>query len=575
MSLIDYIYGRVSFGGAPVFGWLLAWFLVCGSLTGANGQATFRDATAGSGIDARGRGRGASVCDVNADGHPDLYLSMLDGPNLLYINDGTGRFTKVPATVLAGNEKTMVSLWADFDNDGDEDVLVGNQDVPTRVFQNHAGAFEDATLSSGMNLTSKVQGGSVLDYDGDGYLDIYLTCLNDANRLYRNLGGLNFEEVGVQVGVAVTGLNMQSLAIDYDLDGDPDLYVVRDGSQANVLLRNDGNTFTDVSGESGADIVGDGMGVDAADYDGDGDPDLYITNLYDNYLLENLGNGTFRERGFDARVNDLGMGWGTAWLDYDRDGLPDLYVANETGFSVGGRRYDNVLYHNDDGRFSVAAADTAAIHSPYSSYGTVTADFNGDGRPDLYVANSGGAGQLFFNTSDDTNHWIGLDLYTAGRYAIGATVELWTAGRKRTGEVRAGGSFASQHERTLRFGLGSSDVVDSLIVRWPGGESDSHYALAADRRHTLTSGLSRTTSVPRPVAAQLTLYPNPIGEGVLHFGQTLQHLRVCDVRGNGVYRNSGPCDQITLPPGLPEGLYRIMGFADGRRVMAWVHVAFP
>ncbi|WP_116107275.1 CRTAC1 family protein [Lewinella sp. IMCC34191] len=573
MGLIDYIDGRVLCGGAPVLRvWGFVVMSVVGFVNSAPGQQPFRDATAGSGIDARGRGRGAAVCDVNADGHPDLYLCMLDGPNRLYVNDGAGHFEEMQAEGLAGNDRSMVSLWADFDNDGDEDVLIGNQDEPTRLYEREGDGFLDETPTSGINLVAKVQAGSVLDFDGDGKLDIYLTCLNEPNRLYRNLGGLVFSEVAAEAGVAVTGLNMQSLATDYDRDGDPDLYVVRDGSQPNVLLRNDGGRFTDVSMASGADVVGEGMGVDAADYDRDGDLDLYVTNLYDNYLLENLGNGTFRERGFDARVNDLGMGWGTVWLDYDLDGLPDLYVANETGFSVGNRRYNNVLYHNDGGRFATVRPDTAAFHSSHSSYGAVTADFNGDGRPDLYVANSGQSGQLFLNTADDRNHWVGFDLYAGDRYAIGASVDVWIDGRRRSGEVRAGGSFASQHERTLRFGLGTSDRVDSLIIHWPGGDIERYQDMAADRRYMISPGSFRTTAV-LDNAISLNVYPNPVRDGELHFGQVLHHLRLYDPRGVCVFRLSEPIDRVVLPDGLADGIYYVSGYVAGKRVLARVRVS--
>ncbi len=572
MRSINNTHGHALFGGVPVFRQTavgLALWLGCSAYGQA--QEPFRDATAESGIVASGRGRGVAVCDVNADGKADLFLCMLDGPNLLYVNEGSGHFKeRGSGTPLATGGATMVALWADLDEDGDEDVLIGNQDEPTRLYRNQAGNFTEVTSVAGIVLTAKVQSGSMLDYDGDGRLDIYLACLNDRNRLYRNLGNLTFREVGEDAGTAIIGLNMQSVALDYDLDGDPDLYVVRDGSQPNVLLRNDGGVFTDVSAASGAGLVGDGMGVEVADYDQDGDFDLYVTNLYENFLLENLGNGTFRERGFDAGVNDLGMGWGTAWIDYDLDGLPDLYLANETGFTVGGRRYNNLLYHNDGYRFSPAAPTTMVVNSDRSSYGTVTADFNDDGLPDLYVANSGEPGQLFLNTTVNDHHWIALELFESNRHAIGARADLWVDGNRRSAEVRAGGSFASEHERILRFGLGGYMTVDSAVIRWSDGALTRRYDLEADQSYRIYQGDQHTTPVVEAPAKSFNAYPNPNRTGHLYLGRALESITMVDPTGRSVLSLAGKRDEVEIPISLPAGVYRIIGYTDETRYIATV-----
>ena len=520
-------------------------------------QAPFRDATAEAGILATSRGRGVAVCDYNGDGAPDLFLCFLNAPNLLYANDGSGHFTEVgSATPLAASGAAMVALWQDLDGDSDPDVVVGNQDEPTRLYRNDgAGRFTEVTTGSGIALSAQVQTGVVLDYDGDGLPDLYLACLNDRNRLYRNLGNLTFQEVGEDAGAAVSGLNMQVLAFDYDADSDPDLYVVRDGREPNVLLRNDGGTFTDVSAGSGANVVGDGMGVDAADYDGDGDPDLYVTNLYANYLLENRGGGTFRERGFDTRVDDLGMGWGVAWLDYDLDGRPDLYVANETGFAVSGRRFNNVLYRNGPDGFAPVASPA---DSDRGSYGVATADFNADGRPDLYVANSGQAGQLFLNATANDHHWVSVEA------PLHARVAVWAGGVRRVGEVRAGGSFASQHAATLHFGLGPADKVDSLLVYGPAGDTVRYYDLAADRVYLDGVATQISTGIRELYAEPMGAYPNPTTDGSLRLERPLRDIRVWDAAGRVVYAAAGPLDRLTLPAELRPGIYRLTGRGRNR-----------
>ncbi|WP_116126280.1 FG-GAP-like repeat-containing protein [Lewinella sp. IMCC34183] len=547
----------------------MPYLLLIGLLLGLSltAQDPFRDATAEAGITADGRMRGVAVCDPNGDGHPDLFLCRLDGSNLLYLNDGRAHFTEAAAgTALADTGPAYVSLWADFDRDGRQDVVIGHQDAPVRLYRNTAESFVEVTATSGLTLTARVQAGALLDYDGDGRADIFLSCLNAPSRLYRNLGNFTFREVGADAGAAVTGLGMGCLAFDYDGDGDSDLYLVRDGSQPNVLLRNDGGRFTDVSAASGAGVVGDGMGVDAADYDGDGDFDLYVTNLYENFLLENRGDGTFRETGFDARVNDLGMGWGTAWLDYDLDGQPDLYVANETGFAVAGQRYPDVLYHNQGGTFAVVAGTTVA--SRRSGYGAVTADFNADGRPDLFVANSGQPSQLLLNQLPTDHHWARVELVDeAGKAApLGARVTVWTGGRALTAEVRAGGSFASQQATALHFGLGTSQHIDSLLIRQPGGDTLRRYALPADRAYRFPETATTPVATPAGAPADVRAYPNPAA-GRIALTHPLREVRVYDVLGRCVARPVvEPVSYLDLPVGLAAGLYRIVGWSGRRRV---------
>ena len=541
-------------------------------------QQPFSEVAQQAGITGVQRARGVAVCDYDADGAPDVFISVLDGPNRLYRNDGHGSFTEVDRQgplATAGN--SMLSLWADLDNDGVPEVFIGNKAEPSRLFQQQGGSFVDITTGSGITLDAQVQAGSIFDYNGDGLLDLYLSCLNAPNRLYRNLGNLQFQEVGGAAGAAQEGLGMGTLAFDYDQDGDQDLYLVHDGYQPNVLLRNNADgTFTDVSAASKTDVIGDGMGVDAADYDGDGDFDLYITNLYENFLLQNQGDGTFREVGFDSRTNDLGMGWGTAWLDYDLDGRLDLYVANETNFAVGGQRYNNILYHNDGrGAFAAATTPEAAVCSPLSGYGTATADFDGDGRPDLFVANSGQASELFRNATPTDHHWIKLRLTgtTGNRDAIGAHVSVWTGqGQRQVAEVRAGGSFASQHDRVLHLGLGDANEIDSVVVRWPGGAVDSYPALAADVLYDLTEGAAAavvattsTTAAREPVERPLTVYPNPTVGGNINLSRALSDVRLYDTYGRLLFRQGGPLTTVALPP-LPAATYHLTGWAEDDRL---------
>jgi hypothetical protein len=530
-------------------------------------QDLFRDETIAAGITADGRARGVSVCDYNDDGRPDLFVSILDGPNHLYRNDGDFRFTEVGTnTPLAAAGASTLSLWGDLDNDGDADVVIANQREPSRLYRADGDRFTDITERAGFELTEQIQGGSLLDYDGDGLLDIYLSCLGTTNRLFRNSGNLRFEEVGADAGANITGLAMATLAFDYDLDGDADLYLVHDGHQPNTLLRNDGGYFTDVSQKSGADIVGEGMGVDAADYDGDGDYDLYVTNLFFNFLLRNEGDGTFTEIGLEAAVADLGMGWGCAWLDYDNDGSPDLYVGNESNFQIRGERLPNILYRGSGARFRPATEPTAAINSQSSTYGTAVADFDGDGRTDIFIANNGQASQLFRNVSRQTGNWLALRLEASSgnRDAIGSRVTLHLAdGEKRIAEVRAGGSFASQHDRSLHFGLRAATRIDSVTVHWHRGTAITYRDFTINRSyeiHETDGALTATTETATP---GFRIYPNP-SRGWIQFTAPLSRIRVSDASGRTVFTHSHPLHELHLPVGLPPGIYRLGGWRDDR-----------
>jgi hypothetical protein len=533
-------------------------------------QELFRDRTSAAGIDVNGQARGVSICDYNGDGRPDLFVSVLDGPNRLYRNEGDFQFTEVGRqTPLATRGPTMLTLWGDLDNDGDEDVVVGNRGKPSQLFQAEGGTFSEMTGVAGFQVDELVQSGLLFDYNGDGLLDIYLTLFNAPNQLYRNRGNWRFEEVGGDAGAAQTGLAMGAIAFDYDLDGDSDLYLVHDGNQPNVLLRNEGgHYFTDVSTGSGADVVGDGMGVDVADYDGDGDFDIYVTNLYFNFLLRNEGGGSFTELGLASGVGDLGMGWGCAWLDYNNDGRPDLYVGNETNFLVGGERLPNIFYRNDADRFRPAATPDAAINSQSSTYGTATADFDGDGRMDLFVANSGQPSQLFQNVSPQSGNWLSLTLTPGSGHpgGIGSRVVVHANGKQLMREVRAGGSFASQHDRALHVGLGPETIVDSVVVYWPTGNSSRFYELDINRAYALGENeIVSSSREPTPVAS-LSVYPNP-SAGTVNFTEALDRITVVDALGRVVHSHREPTVILQLD-NLPTGLYRISGWRREHQFVA-------
>lgn len=316
------------------------------------------------------------------------------------------------------------------------------------------------------------------------------------------------------------------------------------------------------------------MGVDAGDINNDGFADLYITNLYENVLFLNNGNGTFANVTQPARVGDRGMGWGVTWLDYDNDGWQDIYVCNETYFKVDGIEYPNVLYRNQgDGTFLPVSANSP-VSSPFGGYGTACSDLNGDGRADLLIVNSGKDGnQILFNMENTPNHWVMIRLQgtDANRSAVGARVRIEAGGRKLSDQVIAGSGFASQNSLALHFGLGTLTRIDRLTVFWPGGDTETFEGLAADRLYRIVQGAGPATGYRQPEAGpgRMELAPNPTA-GTVRITLELSEktpsltLRLFDTGGRLAGEKPlgalGPgVHQVewALPAEMSNGMYRV------------------
>ena len=310
-----------------------------------------------------------------SDGDYDFYVSAKQDENRLYQNQGDSIFVDVaPLLDMDIDEFTKVSIWADLDNDGFDDLFVSNYLDEEVLFKNNGdGTFTDVTSSSGITSMSNANSLNAVDINLDGLLDIYVANINDQNALYINQGNFQFTNEVFQYGLTDTQIAMQSIFFDYDLDGDQDLYLTHDANQAFIMYRNNGDgTFTDVSEESNTNLERQGMGVAIADYDLDGDMDIYLANLLPNDLLRNNGDGTFTNVTLDAGVGDGGMGWGTFFLDYNNDAHEDIFVNNMyfMGF------VPNLLYRNNaDGTFTNIIEEGETMESMMAGYGAASMDF--------------------------------------------------------------------------------------------------------------------------------------------------------------------------------------------------------
>ncbi len=497
-------------------------------------------------------GTGVAVLDYDADGWTDIFLvngSTLEagGPeaaNHLYRNRGDGTFEDV--TIRAGLNHGgwgQAACVADYDNDGRDDLFVTYWGQ-NRLYRNQEnGTFEDVTARVGLTHDRRrwSAGCAFLDYDRDGRLDLFVATYVDldlantplpssglcrykglpvacgpsglpgsTNVLYRSRGDGTFADVSAASGVAsakgVYGLGVSTL--DFDGDGWVDVYVANDSTASALYRNNRDGTFTDIGTEAGCAFNQDGrpqagMGVAVGDYDRNGTMDVFKTNFAGDTstLYGNTGKGTCEDRTFASGlgVNTRWLGWGVSFVDLDLDGWLDLFLANGHVYpevdqlkSEAGYRQPKVVYRNlRSGRFAdVTSRLGAPVTTPKAARGAAFADFDNDGDVDVVVNNVHDTPDLFRVDRISPGHWITLKLAgtRSNRSAIGALARVITADGEQRQEVRGGGSYYSQNDLRLHFGLGDASAVQRVIVRWPSGVEESWTALTANRAHTLQEG---------------------------------------------------------------------------------------
>ena len=489
-------------------------------------------------------GSGVAFIDYDNDGLPDIFIASGPGsPSRMYHNEGGGKFRDVTAALGLTREGWAQGVCAgDYDNDGFTDLFVTywGQNV---LYRNIGGRrFEDVTAK--VHLTEdRVRynsGCAFLDYDNDGKLDLFVAnylkfdfkttpkpganpyCFYrgievncgprglpfDRNILYHNEGGV-FRDVSEESGIAAPDghYSLGVLTGDFNGDGLTDIYVASDQTPS-ILYINQGNgKFVDEALLRGVALDDNGkalsgMGVAAADYLHEGMLSIFRTNFSDELetLYRNRGKGEFQDVTEEAGMgrNTRFVGWGCGFFDFDNDGWPDLLLVNGHAFPEVDRLHIDIhyrdraiLYHNEHGKFvDISESAGPGILEKHSARGLAFADYDNDGSVEALVNNQNEPPSLLRmqpGNRGPANHWIELKLegVKVNRSAIGARVRVTAGGFVQTAEVRSGGSYLSQSDLRLHFGLGGAARVDKVEIAWPGGGRQTETALAADRIVTI------------------------------------------------------------------------------------------
>ena len=471
-----------------------------------NGDFTFTEVGEKAGVakgnDAKNASANALWFDYNNDRRPDL-LVVRFGRNMLYENQSDGTFKNVTQQAGLGQAylNCIVAIAFDYDLDGDDDLFLGNYFQPVDLFNPSTPNFFPESFETANN------GGGIM--------------------LYRNNGG-KFEDVTEIAGLQLSGWTLDLGHADVDHDGDDDLYVAADFGTDRFFLNNGDGTFADATKQAIGIDTKKGMNADWGDFNNDGLFDVFVTNITDeymregNFLWQNNGDGTFADVSRETNTYDTGWGWAGKFFDYDNDGWQDLYVVNGW-VSAGKANYvvdifemivkpnidlsdarnwppmgdktlsgyqENSLFHNMGGTLFKDEAARHGVNSKRDGRGVGVADFDNDGRLDMFVSNANHTAFLFRNTQPTDNRWVQFVLEGSDARPSSAGARIWitVGGQTQVGFVNGGNGFASQSTQRVHFGLGKETKIDRIEIAWPSGQKQQFSNGKTNRIYRIVEG---------------------------------------------------------------------------------------
>jgi enediyne biosynthesis protein E4 len=468
-----------------------------------NHDGTFTDVTVKAGLNATGWGQGVCVGDYDNDGYDDLYVTYF-GENKLFHNEGNGTFREVAQKAGVGGDGTKWGTgcaFVDYDRDGKLDIMVANY------------------VQLDMNTLPKPGEGLMCIWKGTPVMCGPRGLPHTTNILYHNLGNGRFEDVSEAAGIKKTNGHycFSVSTLDYNQDGWPDIYIACDSTPSILYRNNKDGRFTDVAPDANAAYDADGreqagMGSTIGDYDNDGWPDIFKTNFSDDTasLYHNEQDGTFAPSIQDAglRLNTQYLGWGAMFLDLDNSGWLSVLSVNghvypEVDSAHLGANYKEprLLYQNSgNGKFKDISKESGpGCTTPASSRGMATADLWNEGRISAVINNIDAKPMLLVNLASNYNHWLGVAVQgtRSNRDGIGARVTLFASGKRWVQEVRSGSSYISSSDLRLHFGLGHVAVIDHIHVLWPSGLEENFPVHEVDRFLLLVEGSGSPATLAR------------------------------------------------------------------------------
>lgn len=520
---------------------------------------SFTQITTGDIVNINSASRSANFIDVNDDGWDDIFIS--NGPssgqnNMLYINNQDGTFTKVSNDpIVSDGAKSDGATFGDADNDGDLDACVVTWYGQINNFYRGQSGGDFVSENNIISQTgTHSETASWGDMDNDGWLDLYVTNSDGIkkNKLYHNLGDGNFEEITIGPMVEEAHASRSVDWIDYDNDGDSDIFVTNESNQKNDLYQNDGaGNFTKITNLVFLNSNKNSAGSSWADIDNDGDFDLFVANYQgqENQLFFNNGDGTFTETSGEPIVLEQAWSFGSAFADADNDGDLDLFICN----AFGGTQKNSFYINNGDGTFYKDVTSSPSSQTGWT-FGCAWGDSNNDGFLDLVLANCKDDNQkngLFINDGND-NNWFKLSCegMQTNRSAIGVIVKakaiingqsVW-----QTRRIAGQSGYNCQNSLVVHFGLGEATMIDSLEINWGNGNIQVFENVESNHFCKLKEGemLDCETTTVKDVtihSRRFKIFPNPSSgdsvelENPFFPNQKTIEVKVIDINGKSVF----------------------------------------